>query len=341
MKAISVYEAEGMVLCHDITEIIPGKVKGSAFKKGHVVRIEDIPRLLSLGKEHLYVWEINEQVLHENEAAIRIARAAAGPGIQMTEPVEGKVELKAEIDGLIKINIAALEEINDIPEIVLASIHSNQIVTKGKVLAGCRVVPLVIDHEKIAQVERISEKNFPVFEVKPLKSLKVGVVITGSEVYHGRIKDGFGPVISRKLTELGSHVYRQVLADDNVDMIAEAIRDLIQEGAEMIITTGGMSVDPDDMTPAGIRAAGGKVIAYGAPVLPGSMFMLAYINQVPVLGLPGCVMYHQTTVYDLIVPRVLAGEEITRKDIVRLAHGGLCSECQPCRFPKCTFGKGN
>jgi len=341
MRIVPVYEAEGMALCHDITEIVPGKVKGRAFKKGHIVKKEDISKLLKLGKEHLYVWEVNENALHENDAAMRMARAVAGPGIIMTEAVEGKVELKAERAGLLKINTGVLEEINGINEVALASIHSNQLVSAGKVVAGCRIVPLVINADKIRSVEKIGRSCFPVVEIKPLRSLKVGIVTTGSEVYHGRIQDGFGPVLHAKMTELGSRVLRQVFADDNIAMIADSIRALIQEGAELIITTGGMSVDPDDVTPAGIRAAGGHVVIYGAPVLPGSMFMLAYIGDIPVLGLPGCVMYHKTTIFDLIAPRILAGEEITRKDIVRFAHGGLCAGCDPCRYPACSFGKGS
>ena len=340
MKIISVHEAEGAVLCHDITEIIHDKFKGRAFKKGHIIKKVDIPKLLDLGKEHIYVWELDENTLHENDAAVRLAKAAAGPGFILTEPVEGKVELRAETEGLLKINTAALDEINDIEQIVLASIHSNQLVSAGKLIAGCRVVPLVIDTEKIRQVENIGRFNFPVFEIKPLKSLKIGIVTTGSEVYHGRIKDQFGPVLDKKISDLGCRVLRRIFVDDKIAMISQAIQTLIQEGAEMVITTGGMSVDPDDVTPGGIRAAGGRIVAYGAPVLPGSMFMLAYIGNIPVLGLPGCVMYHKTTIFDLVIPRILTGEELTRKDITRLGHGGLCTVCDTCKYPNCAFGKG-
>jgi molybdenum cofactor synthesis domain-containing protein len=341
MRVIPVWEAEGTVLCHDITEIIPGKVAGRAFKKGHVVKKEDISKLLNLGKEHLYVWEVNQNVIHENDAAMRIAKAVAGPGIILTAPMEGKVELKAQIPGMLKINIDALEELNDINEVIVASIHSHQLVSVGEIVAGCRVVPLVIEANKINNVENIGRLSFPIMEIKPLKPLKVGIVTTGSEVYHGRIQDQFGPVLDKKITALGSRVVRQIIVDDAIDMIDNAIKTLIQDGAEMIVTTGGMSVDPDDVTPAGIRSAGGRVVAYGAPVLPGSMFMLAYIGSIPVLGLPGCVMYRKTTIFDLIIPRILAGGELNRKDIVRLAHGGLCTNCDPCQYPHCAFGKGN
>lgn len=339
MKSVAVEQAEGMILCHDMTEIIPGSSKGRAFKKGHVIRKEDIPRLLTMGKEHIYVWEINDNTLHENDAAIRIAQGVTGAGIALTEPHEGKVDLKAQYRGLLKIRTDAIEAINDIEEVVLATVHTNQVVPAGKTVAGCRVVPLVINADKIRQVERICHLNLPIVEVKRLRSMRIGIVTTGSEVYNGRIQDGFGPVVKNKIDEFGCTLVRQIFVPDSIPMIVEAIHALIKEGAEMIVTTGGMSVDPDDVTPAGIRATGGHIVLYGAPVLPGSMFMLAYIDSIPVLGLPGCVMYHKTTIFDLVFPRILAGEDITRKDIVRLAHGGLCANCETCRYPECSFGK--
>ncbi len=341
MKVIPAVEAVGTVLCHDITEIVPGTFKGRAFKKGHVVREEDISKLLDLGKEHLYVWETGDGSVHENEAAIRIAKAVAGPGLVSTEPAEGKVQLKAAVAGLLKVKIEALADINGIDQICVATLHSNRLVAPGCTVAGCRVVPLVIDASRIADVEARCGAAFPVVEVRPLRRLRIGCVITGSEVYHGRIEDKFGPVLRAKIATLGSEVLRQILVPDGTEKIVEAIGALLQERAEMILVTGGMSVDPDDMTPAAIRAAGGRVEVYGTPVLPGSMFMLAHIGSVPVLGLPGCVMYHKTTVVDLILPRILAGEEVSRRDIAQLGHGGICLECNPCRYPSCEFGKGN
>lgn len=341
MKAISVHDAVGSVLCHDITEIVPGKAKGRAFKKGHVVREEDVPRLLMLGKEHLYVWETDESTVHEDEAAIRIATAIAGSHLALTEPVEGKVQLRVTAAGLLKVDADALADVNGVDEICVATLHSNQLVDPGQVVAGCRVVPLVIDGAKIARVEARCRASAPVVEVKPLRNLRVGIVTTGSEVYHGRIEDRFGPVLREKVAALGSRVLRQVLAPDDRELIVAAIHALLREGAELVLVSGGMSVDPDDVTPSAIRAAGGRVEIYGTPILPGSMFMLAHIGAVPVLGLPGCVMYHKTTVADLVLPRILAGEEVTRSDVARLGHGGLCLECSPCRYPRCAFGKGS
>jgi hypothetical protein len=339
LKIVPVQESVGMVLCHDITQIIPGQFKGRAFKKGHVIQPEDIPKLLDLGKENIYVLDLQKDFIHEDKAAIRIARAAIGTGIKLTEPSEGRVNMLAAFDGLLKVNAEALYQINAIEEIVLTTLHTNQRVVESRVVAGTRIIPLVTEEEKIRKVEGICQGNYPVLEIKPFRSLKVGIVTTGSEVYHGRIQDQFGPVLRAKFAELGSSVIRQILVSDIVPMTVKAIHALLQEGAEMVAVTGGMSVDPDDQTPASIRAAGAQVVTYGAPTFPGAMFMLAYHGEVPILGLPGCVMYQKTTIFDLIVPRLLVGEKVTREDIISLGHGGLCSNCPECRYPICSFGK--
>ena len=339
MKSVPVQDAIGMVLCHDVTQIIPGKFKGRAFKKGHIVRPEDISTLLDIGKEHVYVWEMQEGFLHEDDAAMRIAAAAAGQGIVLSEPKEGKVELSAASRGLLKVNSDALYHINEVDQVICATLHSNQTVAGGKVVAGTRIIPLVIEENKILQIEKICKTHYPLVAVKPFKPHSVGIITTGSEVYHQRIEDKFTPVLRNKFIELGSTVMQQRIVPDSTELIAQAIAEFIGEGTELIAVTGGMSVDPDDVTPSGIKAAGGRIITYGAPALPGAMFLLAYIGSIPVLGLPGCVMYHKTTIFDLIVPRILAGEVIVREDIIKLGHGGLCVNCEECRYPNCSFGK--
>jgi molybdenum cofactor synthesis domain-containing protein len=336
---ISVHNAEGMVLCHDITEIIPDKYKGVAFKKGHIVKKEDIAKLLNLGKEHLYVWNLEKGYLHENDAALRIATAVMGDGVTLSEPKEGKVDLIAARDGLLKIDIDSLYKANENEKIILSTIHENVVVKKGKILAGTRIIPLVIQQEQIEVLEKLGRENYPIIQIKPLKSFNVGVVTTGSEVYKGRIEDKFGPVIFKKVEDLGSKITRQILAPDSIEFISQSIRTLIEEGADMIAVTGGMSVDPDDVTPTAIRAAGGHVVTYGAPTLPGSMFMLAYIGDIPIVGLPGCVMYHKSSIFDLVVPRIFSGEILSRIDIVKLAYGGICHKCDSCNYPECAFGK--
>jgi len=339
MLKVPVENAVGMILCHDLTRIVPGKFKGRVFKKGHVVKKEDIPLLLEIGKENLYVWENREGFLHEDEAARRMACAVAGYGVTMTEPKEGKINLLASMKGLLKIDTAGLNAVNDIEQVMLASLHTNQVVEKDTVVAGTRVIPLVIDEKIIEQVEERAAQFGPLVEVKPLACLRVGMVVTGSEVYKGRIEDKFGPVVKAKIVKLGSYVFRKINVPDDTGMIARAIQDLLAEKADLIVITGGMSVDPDDLTPAGVVAAGGKIVSYGAPALPGAMFMVSYIGKTPVLGLPGCVMFSKRTVFDLVLPRIMAGEEIERRDIVALGHGGLCLECPTCRFPACPFGK--
>lgn len=338
MKEVTVEKAIGTVLAHDLTQIIPGEYKGPKFKKGHVITAEDIPLLLSMGKKHLFVLEKDDTDVHENEAALRIASKAAGNGIRLTEPAEGKIELIADMDGLLKIDRERLYELVSQDEIMFATIHDNIVVRKGEKLAGTRIIPLFVAEEIMQKAEAVLADE-PIIKIVPLKEMKVGVVTTGSEVYSGLIKDAFGPVLVKKFGALGSKVEKQLFADDDEEMIADCIRQLVDEGMDIIGITGGMSVDPDDRTPSGIRKAGGEVISYGAPVLPGAMFMLSYIGKVPVVGLPGCVMYSRTSVFDLIVPRLLAGDKVTKADINKLAVGGLCLNCEKCTYPVCGFGK--
>ncbi len=339
MRVIAVEKAVGTVLCHDITRIVPGESKGPAFRKGHVVRPEDVAELLRLGKEHLYVWETGGDQVHEDDAAARIARAVAGEGVRLSAPCEGRINLLAARRGLLKIDVNALRRINAVEDVAVATLHGDVVVSPGQMLAGTRVVPLVVARGRLEAVEDVCAAASPVVAVRALRPLRVGVVTTGSEVYHGRIKDKFGPVLRRKFAELGCTVVRQVIVPDDRDMTARAILRLAEEGAELIAVTGGMSVDPDDLSPSSIRAAGGRLVSYGAPTFPGAMFLLAYLDDVPLVGLPGCVMYHRTSVFDLLVPRLVAGERLAREDIVELGHGGLCAMCPDCRYPACGFGK--
>lgn len=339
MKSIKVEDAIGTILCHDITQIIPGKFKGPAFKKGHIIVAEDVKVLLSLGKENIYVWEHEEGTLHENDAAIRLKNLTAGEGLIFSDIKEGKIDFIAAEDGLLKVDKEALLKLNSLEEIILATLHNNTPVKKGQKVAGTRVIPLVIGEEKIENAERLIKEK--IVKVIPINGKKIGIVTTGSEVYHGRIKDAFGPMIIKKAGEYSCEVLGQTLLPDDANRITEAIKEWISKGAEMVICTGGMSVDPDDVTPTAIKNTGANVITYGAPVLPGAMFLLAYNGDVPILGLPGCVMYSKRTVFDLVFPRILSGEVLNKHDIAALGHGGLCMNCDECRFPNCGFGKGD
>lgn len=340
MKLIPIEESVGMLLAHDMTQIIPGEYKGAKFKKGHLIREEDIPTFLSMGKEHIGIIEFNDGDIHENDAAIRMATAAAGQGIKLSEPSEGKVNLISTYAGLLKVNYKALFDINNIDELMIASLHTDRLVDKDTIVCGTRIIPLVTDNQKIMEMEKICKENKPIVQILPLKKLKVGIVTTGSEVYHKRIVDKFGPVIRHKVEELGCEVLEQIVANDDATMITESINRLIEAGAELVTCTGGMSVDPDDVTPLGIKNTGANVVSYGAPILPGAMFMLAYKNDIPIVGLPGCVMYAKRTIFDLVLPRLVAEERLDRHDISRLGHGGLCGGCDPCTYPNCGFGKG-
>jgi molybdenum cofactor synthesis domain-containing protein len=339
MEKVRVEDAVGMVLGHDITKIIPNEFKGRAFKKGHIISLQDIPELLNLGKEHIYIMKTDSGTIHENEAALRLAKAGGKIGVSFSEPKEGKVNLIADNPGLLKVNRELLKTINSLDDIMFATSHNNRPVLKGEIVAGTRIIPLVIDEKPIKYIEELCAKE-NLIEIKPYKKAKVGIVTTGNEVYYGRIKDAFGPVLRNKLEPYGCTIWGQKIVSDSQEQIQVAIKDFMQEGVDIILTTGGMSVDPDDLTPSAIRELGTRIISYGAPVLPGAMFLMGYLGNIPIMGLPGCVMYAKITVFDLILPRVLAGEVINKSDIVELGHGGLCFECKPCRYPNCSFGKG-
>ena len=338
MKKVNVRDAVGMVLCHDITQIIPGKFKGRAFQKGHIIQEEDIEKLLSCGKEHIYVWEYKEGILHENEAAERLRDIVCGDGIEFgAEIKEGKIDFFAKEDGLLKVNEEELFKINSLGEMMVATIHNNTPVKKGEKLGGTRIIPLVIEEEKIKRAEELIPTK--IMEVKKIYPKKAYMITTGSEVYSGKIQDAFGPAVKRKLEEYNCELVRKVILPDDKEKIKEAIKDALNDGAELVMCTGGMSVDPDDMTPTAIKETGAELVTYGSPVLPGAMLLVAYNGDVPILGLPGCVMYNKRTAFDLVLPRVLANEKVTFEDIAKLGHGGFCLNCKVCTFPHCSFGK--
>ena len=339
MKTIRTEDAVGTVLAHDLTLILPGEYKGPAFKKGQIIKEEDIDLLLSMGKENLYVLELKEDELHENEAALRLGHIFAGEGIHFSEPSEGKINIMPEYKGLLKINRDLLEKVCDLENICLATIHENRYVNKNDLIGGCRIIPLTIEKEKIDQVEELAKDQTPIFQIKPFLKKKVALIVTGSEVYKGLIEDKFGPIIKDKIEFFGSEIFNQVIVPDDLQAIKEAILDAKNLGAEMIIVTGGMSVDPDDKTPGAIKSTGADIVTYGTSVLPGAMLLFSYLDDIPVFGLPGCVMFAKTTAFDLILPRVMAGEKISRRDITRLGYGGQCLSCKVCTFPDCHFGK--
>ena len=340
MKLINTTEAVGHILCHDLTQIIPGVTKDARFRKGHVVAEEDIAVLLSMGKEHLYVWEMLPGILHEDDAARRLLALCKNENMTSTEPKEGKIELIADCDGLFMVDVERLCAVNSQDEVMIATRHGNTGVHKGDKLAGMRVIPLVIEDEKLKIAEEVVG-TAPLLRLIPYKKRTAAIVTTGSEVAKGIIKDAFTPVVIKKLEEYGISVIHHAIVGDEPEQVLAEILKAKASGADIVICTGGMSVDPDDSTPGAIRASGANVVRYGAPVLPVAMLLLGYYDDgTPVLGLPGCVMYAKATIFDLILPRIAADVPITREEIARLGHGGMCLGCETCHFPNCAFGKG-
>ncbi len=337
MKKIRVEDAVGMALCHDVTAMYDG-FKGAAFRRGHVIREEDVPKLLDYGKKTVFVWEENAGEIHEEDAARRMAAMAGVPGAHYTEPSEGKVLLLAEQRGLFRVDTALLRQLNTIGDITISCLPDHYPVEVGARLASMRIVPLVTQETQILAAEALcAEKKL--FDLRPYQHKKVGVIITGSEIYHGRIQDKFEPVVRCKLAQYPSELVGVDVCDDELDMIVSTARRQLARGAQVLIFTGGMSVDPDDLTPSAIRALGAQIVSHGVPAQPGNMTLLAYLGDVAILGVPGAAISLPTTIFDVLLPQVFTGDVLTKDDLVRLGDGGLCQMCRPCHWPNCTFGR--
>lgn len=340
MRLIKTEDAVGHVLCHDMTQIIKGVTKEAIFRKGHVVKEEDIPVLLSIGKDNIYIWEQEEGMLHENDGAEILCKICKGNNVSRGQVKEGKIDLYSEVDGLLKIDVEKLHAVNSYGDMMIATTFANTPVKKGDKLAGTRVIPLLIEEKKMLGAKEVAGEE-PIIHVLPFVNKKVGIITTGNEVFYGRIKDTFTPVLIDKISEFGAELISHVTIGDDNAKITETIHTMVAEGAELILCSGGMSVDPDDKTPLAIKNTGANIITYGAPVLPGAMFLLAYYDdKIPVVGLPGCVMYSKRTIFDLILPRLMADDRVTKEQIARLGYGGLCMNCEVCTYPNCGFGKG-
>ena len=339
MKKIDTRQAVGHVLCHDMTRIVPGEMKDAQFRKGHVVREEDIPVLLSMGKEHLFVWENNESMLHENDAAEILLDLCLGLYMSRSQVKEGKIEIFADVDGLFEADVERLNKVNGLGEMMIATRGNRFPVKKGDKLAGTRIIPLVIEKEKMEVARKVAGKQ-PLLKISPYRQKKVGIIVTGSEVFSGRIEDRFGPVLEKKLAQYDPIFLGKKIAGDDPEGIAGHIGDFLKQGAELILCTGGMSVDPDDTTPTAIKSTGARIVTYGAPVLPGAMFLLAYTKEeVPIMGLPGCVMYSRRTIFDIVLPRIMSDQTLTLEELTTLGVGGLCLDCDICIYPNCGFGR--
>lgn len=339
MKKVRVEDAIGMVVAHDLTKIVPGEFKGARFKKGHIIEAKDIEELKSMGKNHVYIMELKEDTIHEDEAAIEIGEAIKGENTYFNPPSEGKVNLTASSEGILKIKKELLYRINEIPNVVVSTLHNNAVVKKDKIIAAAKVTPLVIEKKYIEELQQLLKGKDGIIEIRPFIAKKVGIIITGTEVFNGTIQDKFAPVIKDKVEQFGCNVKEVLFAPDDLQLISNAINTCKESGCDLIICSGGMSVDADDITPVAIEKAASEVITYGSPVIPGAMFMLAYDDKRALIGLPACGMFVKVTVFDILLPRIIANDKITKRDISELSHGGLCMRCETCNYPICPFGK--
>ncbi len=341
MKKLPIEEAIGKPLANDMTQIIPGKVKGPAFKRGHILREEDIPLLKDMGKAHVYVLDPDKGYIHEDDAAVALANAYGGDEFERVGPSEGRINLKAKGHGLLKINLKLLEFINGSGDIICSTVHQHTVCKEGMTVAATRIIPVAMDESAFKQVLKTVKEQAPLLRLLPFNRRRVGVAVTGEEVYSGRIPDSSMEILSPKVEALGGEIVAHETCPDDIDAIARTISEMVKgKGCEVVITTGGLSVDPDDVTLEGIEKSGARVISYGSPILPGAMFACAYLDDVPILGIPAAVFFFKATVLDIFLPRAMANDPITRKDVVALGHGGLCLNCKACTYPVCPFGKG-
>lgn len=337
MKKVKVQDAIGMTLCHDITAMVDG-FKGAAFKRGHMITQEDIPKLLNIGKQHVFIWEENAGEIHEEDAARRLSQMTTVNGAHYGSISEGKVQMFADQDGMFRVDKALLAAVNRIGDITITTLPDHYPVKAGDRLASMRIVPLVTEERQIAEAEALCAGK-QLYDLRPFKPLKVGIIITGSEIYHGRIKDKFERVARAKLAHYPAEILGVHVCDDELDMIVGAGRALLAEGAELLIFSGGMSVDPDDLTPSAIREMGAEIVSYGVPSQPGNMTLVAYLDQAALLGVPGAAISRPTTMFDVLLPQIFCGDPLTKDDLIRLGEGGLCQMCDNCHFPNCTFGR--
>lgn len=341
LKSVPVEQAVGKRVLHDMTRIEPGESKGAKFKKGQEITVGDVCSLQRMGRKHVYVDDdglLDRDWIHEDIAAEAFALAMCGQGVvSQGPPSEGKVNLAAERDGLFMVDVWELEQFNLVPGVMCASRRGGRPVKKGERLAGTRAIPLYLPREDFKRAMDVLKCD-PVFRVLPMRRAGIGTLITGNEVFDGLIEDKFEPLIKSKAAHYGCEVVKTVFAPDDRRAVRRAVDELICAKSEIIVTTAGLSVDPDDLTRQALVDAGARDVLYGMPVLPGAMTLLARIGDVRVIGVPACALFYKTTALDILLPRVLAGVEITRADLAELGHGGMCLECKKCVFPACPFG---
>ena len=337
MKKVRVEDAVGMTLCHDITAMYDG-FKGALFKRGHVIEAADIPRMLDIGKQTVFIWEPEAGEVHEEDAALRMSAAMPVAGAHYEGPSEGKMVLKADCAGMLRVNTALLRTLNSIGDITISTLPDHYPIQPGARIASMRIVPLVTQEAQIARLEALCAGE-KVLDLLPYQTKKAGIIITGSEVYHGRIKDKFEAVARAKLAKYPCEIVGVSICDDDLDMLTGAARKLLDAGADLLIFSGGMSVDPDDLTPTAIRALGAEVVSHGVPSQPGNMTLIAYLGDAAVLGVPGASIVMPTTIFDVVLPQLFAGVKFTKEELIGLGDGGLCQLCKTCHFPNCSFGR--
>jgi len=336
MRSVALENAVGLQFGHDITEVnVAKKIKGRAFKKGQMIVKDDLERLRDLGKNIIYVLEGNEEEVHEDEAALMVAPLIAGNHVTYdSEPKEGKISFYADCKGLFKVDVERLYRINSLEIPSLPTLHSNFSVGPNQQIAAFRIIPLFCQNSIIEEIK--AKLETPLIEVKPYLYNKAGIIVTGNEVFKGRVRDAFIPRISQILKPFDVDVIRQEVLPDEKNRISACIKDFSNE-CDIVFVTGGTSVDPDDQTVAALADAGVRFNQQGNPIQPGNNFTIGYKGNTAICAVPAAAIHFRATALDVFLPRLLVGERISKEDVYRAGHGGLCHFCEKCHYPVCPF----
>lgn len=320
VEKLPLRQAVGHILLHN--QIGPDGRK--VLKKGHRLASSDLPALQALGREQVYVAVLADDDIGENEAARRLGDVVAGPGLKTSTATTGRVNLIAASAGLVKINRQGLLAFNDSPGITLATLTHNTPVQPKKMVGTIKIIPYAVPRPRLEAAEAVARRENPLVAIKPFTVRQAVLITTGSEPARSKVVDAFTPPLQNRLSGYNTALAAGPHVPEDEQAIAAALQQTLNEGAEMVIIAGETSImDPDDITPRAIKAAGGSIVHYGVPAEPGNLLLLAYHGPVPIVGAPGCARSKNYNVVDMVLPRLAAGERLTRRDLIELGHGGF------------------
>ncbi|MCC6315368.1 MAG: molybdopterin-binding protein [Thermomicrobiales bacterium] len=299
------------------------------FAKGHRLTAEDAATLAELD-EPIHAVQLEPGEIHEDQAALRLAAAVAGPGLERRGPSQSRYNLVAAHKGQVRVDVDRLRAINRVPGMAVFTLHNRVATVPGKVVTGVKITPVATPESALVAAERIAAGE-PIVQVAPFQPLVVGVI--SSEGMSDRVRQRFRDIVTRKMGWYGARVLRFVEVPPEADAVGEAVAALRADGADVILSAGGNTIDPLDPALAALQRMGAEMVRFGAPVHPGSMFWMAYLDETPVVNLASCGMYAKASVADLVLPTVMSGARVDIDELADLGYGGLLDRGMAFKFP--------